>query len=177
MFGFMFGTMCALGLFATRPGRWHHHHHGGCGAHGRHGGHWQGHGHWGRQGGPGAPTRGRRRGAGAPAVVIAEMLKRRLDVDEEQGMVVDHAVSDVKESWKELHETMQDARRDAADTLRGETVDEAALEAIFARTDEELARTRRHLVSAVKQIHAVLDEEQRGQLAELLTGWDALGRM
>lgn len=107
---------------------------------------------------------------------MAEMLKRRLDVDEDQALVVDHAMVDVKEAWQELSISMKDAREEASDALRGEAVDQAALDALFARTDEELARTRRHVVSAVKQVHAVLDDEQRETLADLMVDLHAPGR-
>jgi uncharacterized membrane protein len=107
---------------------------------------------------------------------MAEVLKRRLDVDEDQALVVDHAMRDVNVACKELAASMVEARSEAADALRGESVDDGALEALFARTDEELARTRRHLISAVKQVHAVLDDEQREALADLMVGWDAPGR-
>jgi len=104
------------------------------------------------------------------------MLKRRLDVDEDQSLVVDHAVRDVRDAVAELSQTLADAREEVADALRGETVDEAALDAVFERGDEAVARARRHVVSAVKQVHAVLDEDQRQEVAEAVAGWTAQGR-
>lgn len=164
MFGFAFGTLCALGLVALSRRHHGYHHHGhahrahGCGK---------------RQG----FRRGRARRQRAPrGAVMAEMLKRRLDADEDQEMVIDHAMADVKEALKEMGATMKDARAEAADALRGDTVDQAALDALFTRTDEELARTRRHVVSAIKQVHAVLDDEQREDLADLVNGWAGQGR-
>ena len=105
--------------------------------------------------------------------VAGEVLKRHLDIDEDQEGIVDHAVADLRESLEELSHTLRDSRPTLADAFRGEAVDDAALQATFARHDEELARTRRQVVSALKQIHAVLDDEQRARAAE----WIAEGRL
>ena len=166
MFGFVFGTMCAVALVATagfhgRARRRYGHGRGRCGSYGRY-----------DDGDRGPGRRRRQRRRGARAAVFAEMLKRRLDVDEDQALVVDHAVRDVKDAVKELGEAMADARQEVAETLRAEVVDDAALDAVFQRGDEAVARARRHVVSAVKQVHAVLDEEQRDQVADALAGWD-----
>jgi len=105
------------------------------------------------------------------------VLKRRLDVDEDQELVVDHAVADSRDALRELGDALADVRGDLAEALRGAEVDDAGLQAAFGRTDEALARARRHLVSAVKQVHAVLDEEQRELLAATVDDWDLRGRL
>ncbi|MEO0602025.1 MAG: hypothetical protein AAF211_11360, partial [Myxococcota bacterium] len=55
-----------------------------------------------------------------------------------------------------------------ADLTRDEVLDDGRIEVVFDRLDDDLKRTRREVVSAIKQIHATLDEEQRDRLASLL---------
>jgi hypothetical protein len=170
MFGFVLGAValfCVAGLFkARRYGRWHHHH----GHHGWHGGGWGGPGGWDRRGWDEDDDRPRRRRRGDGFVrATGEVVKRKLKVDEEQEGIVDLALADLREAVSGLRETLQDSRAEIASAFRGSEVDQAALDAVFARHDEELARTRREVVSALKQIHAVLDPEQR----EAAVGWMA----
>jgi DNA repair ATPase RecN len=98
------------------------------------------------------------------------MLKRRLDLDEDQSDIADHAITDVRKSVREFVESVQDSRQELAEALRDEALDDARLEVVFDRLDEDLKRTRRDVVSAVKQVHAVLDDEQREQAATWLAG-------
>lgn len=168
MFGFLFGTACLVGLCgvaaAGRRHRWAHG--GGCGGGGWH--HHR-HGQW-----RDAGFQERRRSGMSSAVV--EILKRRLRVDEEQEPFVDHAARDVKATWKTLHGELDAARADLAQAFRGEVVDDAAVDAIFNRVDAALKTARREVVSAAKQVHAVLEPEQRATAADLLSrdlrdGW------
>jgi uncharacterized membrane protein len=103
------------------------------------------------------------------------VFKRRLDIDEEQEPIVDHAFVDLRKAGKELVDELKDTRKTLADAFAGEAVDEAALAAAFARHDDATARARRDIVSAFKQIHAVLDPEQRKRAAAWLAagegGW------
>ena len=134
----------------------------GCGMHGR----WHGHGsHGGR---PSSLSEGQRlRAAG-------EMLKRRLRVNADQQDIVDHALKDAYASLRELKAGWTDSRVGLAEAFAAEEVDEAALAAAFASQDADLARSRQDLASALKQVHAVLDEEQRQRLSKLLA--QGLGR-
>ena len=153
MFGFLFGTLCLMGLFALKMTAYRHHHY-------RHR-HHRGRG------------RGRGRGEGRRAWWAragGEMLKRRLDLDEDQGDIADHAMADVRRSVKEFVDNLRDSRGELAEVMRDESFDDARLEVVFDRLDEELKRTRREVVSAVKQVHAVLDDDQRGRAAEWMSG-------
>ncbi len=162
MFGFILGTLSLIGLIKVVGGG--------------HRSHWGRHGHRshhrrGWRGGRG------RTGGGGFWRAGAEVLKRRLDLDEDQGDIVDHALKDLRESTKEFKEVLKDSREDLADAFRGDKVDDASLAAIFARHDEELVSSRRGIVSALKQIHAVLDEEQRNRAADWLgNGQPGFGR-
>lgn len=128
--------------------RWHRH---GCHGGYRHGWH-----------GP--------RGVGEErfARAAAEVVKRRLRIDEEQEPIVDHALRDARAALKELAAELSDTRAAVAGAFREEVVDDAALAAAFAKQDDAVARARREVVSAMKQIHAVLEPEQRARAAEWL---------
>jgi hypothetical protein len=100
--------------------------------------------------------------------LAAEMFKRRLGVRADQQALIDPAFVDAQASLLSLREAIAATKAPIADVLRAETVDESALAAIFAIHDEALARARREVVSAVKQVHAVLDGDQRKKAADLL---------
>ena len=158
MFEFMFGAACLVGLAAVvRGGR-----RGGC-----HGGRGRRHG-WHADG----ARRGRRAGFARAA---GEVFKRRLDVDPDQEDIVDHALADLRDSLEALGATLHDSRAALSQAFAGEEVDQARLDAVWARHDEAVALARREVVSALKQIHAVLDPEQRALaaswLADAQPGW------
>ncbi len=176
VFGFWLGTMSLLGLCAVAAGgrrrAWAHG--GGCHGGGHRGWHhheWRSrHGH-----GEAGPEQRERRRAGMSAAVT-EIVKRRLRVDEEQEPYVDHAAKDVRETWKTFHGELHAARAELAGAFRGETVDDAAVDAIFQRLDAAFKTARREAVSAAKQVHSVLEPEQRAAAADLLSrdlgeGW------
>ena len=109
-----------------------------------------------------------RLGGAQVARAAAEMFKRRLGVRADQQALIDPAFIDMQATLQGLREAIAATKAPVADLLRAETVDETALAAIFAVHDEALARARRELVSAVKQVHAVLDGDQRKKAADLL---------
>lgn len=170
MFGLLFGTVCLLGLVGmARAAMWRRMAFAGHGYHGC------GHGPWGHHGGfRGGPWSGgrRRRSEGGEEGFVraaAEVVKRRLRLDEEQEPVVDHAMKDAHAAIKELRSELEATRGSIADALRGDTVDDAALAAAFARHDDAVARARREVTSAVKQVHAVLDADQRAKVADFVS--------
>lgn len=168
MFGFFFGTLCLFGLLGMAKHAAFAHHHGyayaGCGRGGYGAGPW---GHARR--GPG------RASADGFARAAGEVLKRRLDIDDEQEMIVDHALIDARKAFENLHKELEATRAGIADAFRGEAVDDGALAAAFTRHDDAIAKARREVVSSLKQVHAVLSPEQRKQAAELLAGASARG--
>lgn len=103
---------------------------------------------------------------------FGELLKRRLDIDEDQEGIVDQALKDIRKSMKDLKSVMADSRGDLADAFTGKEVDEASLAAVLGHQDDEVKRLRREIVFALKQIHAVLDSEQRELAVEWLRGND-----
>jgi Spy/CpxP family protein refolding chaperone len=132
--GFVLGVLFVLGMFVLFKGAaWRR---GGWG-HGHHHHHPRRHRYgWGR-------------------------IKQHLKVDEDQEGIVDLALTDLRRAVTGLREALMDGRGEIARAFRGDRVDDAALDAVFARQDEDLARARREAVSALRQIHAVLEPEQR----------------
>ena len=167
MHAFLIGALSTLGLlFLVRGLRMAFRFRRGCHGGGCHGGHFHG-GHR-----PG--YRARPLDEQGLARAAAEVIKRRLQVQDEQEDIVDHALRDAQASLGGLRATLKDSRQGLGEAFRGEQVDEAALAALFARQDEELKRTRKDLVSALKQIHAVLEPQQRERGADWLAsdeGW------
>jgi hypothetical protein len=148
--GFVFGVLFVFGMLALfKAARFHRRGWGGGWHHDddrprRRGGHWAA-----------KPWRdGAVRAAG-------EVVKRRLKVDEDQEGIVDLALADLRSAITSLGEALRDSRTEVVEAFRGDRVDDDALDAIFVRQDQELARARREAVSALRQIHAVLDPEQR----------------
>jgi Spy/CpxP family protein refolding chaperone len=160
MIEFFFGTACLLAMVGVVRGGRRGHCHGGAPS-------WR-HGQY-RSGPSGRGARG------GFARAAGEVLKRRLDIDPDQEDIVDHALSDLRDTARALKEVVNDSREELAAAFGGDDVDVAAIDAVWARHDEALARARREAVSAVKQIHAVLDPEQRERAVQILTnarpGW------
>lgn len=159
MLGFIVGTFCLVGLAKLTMGPRCH----GPNGHRMHGPPHGWGGHPGRRGrGRG---RGRRKGFDRAA---AERLKRRLDVDEDQEDLVDLALKDLRQATRDFKRTLHDGRTDLAEAFADDEVDAAALAALFSTQDEEIARFRREAVSALKQLHAVLEPDQREEAVRLL---------
>ena len=164
MFGFFFGTICLLGLGGVMRRMM-------GGGYGGHRGHGCGHGPYGRRGG----RAGRGFANEGFGRAMTEVVKRRLRVDEDQEGIVDHAFADIRKSVTELKDELAATRTGIADAFRGENVDEAALASAFARHDDALARARRDVVSSFKQVHAVLDPEQRATAADWMASTEKGG--
>jgi Spy/CpxP family protein refolding chaperone len=142
MFGFLFGTACLLGLTATFAGRHHHgHHHCGGRARGFRGG------------------RGR---------FILNRLLDRLDTTPGQEKVIREAVDTLLDEAHDAKRELRGTRADIAQVVRAETLDRAAVEAIFDRHDVVIDRVRGNALDAFAKVHETLDQRQRKILAELI---------
>ncbi len=110
------------------------------------------------------------------ARAMGEVIKRRLRIGADQEDIVDHALRDARQALRDLASTFRDSRGDLADAFSGESVDDAVLAAAFGRHDAELERARADLGSALKQVHAVLDADQRARLVKLLAEGERVWR-
>jgi hypothetical protein len=171
MLGLLFGTLCLFGL-AGAVRRHHYYSYGGYGGScgGGHRGYRGRHSHWRGDYDSGPTGDGRTSWVGDERFSRAagEVLKRRLRVKEDQEVIIDHALTDLHASLKELRSSVKDSREDLANAFRGEKVDDAQLAVLFDRWSDALGQAKQDVTSALKQIHAVLDPDQRNRAADWL---------
>ena len=142
MFGFLFGTACLIGLVAViRRGR-----------HGRFGHYGYGY--------------GRHRGFGPRGALNA--LLARLDTAPGQEKVIVAAVEQFVDQARDSRREFRDTRRDIAEAVRGEHLDEARLNEVFGRHDAVIDKLRAGGVDAVRKVHEALDPRQRKVLGDLI---------
>jgi Spy/CpxP family protein refolding chaperone len=156
-----------LGAIAFRRAR--RCHRGGYGWHGPwagHGGDDHDHHGWhGRHGGHG--RHGRRRW-------MLHAMLARIDATPAQERVIVGEIDKLRERMVGSKETLRDARGDLAAAMRGPVLDDAALGAVLGRLDAATGDARGAAIEALRNVHAVLDEKQRAQVAEMLDrggGW------
>ena len=143
-----------LGFAAARHARRCHrghcgHHHGWHGWH--HEGGWGG-GGWGRRG--------------------LYMALSRLDATPAQERAIVAEVDRLRDRLRGAKSSVRDARPDLAAALRGPVLDDAALGAVLGRVDAATTEARGAVTDALRNIHGLLDERQRDQVADLLDhGW------
>lgn len=146
-----------LGFWAARKARrcrdyygfgWHgHHHHRGW-----HGGGWYGGWHGGY----------RRRGL--------YMALAHIDASPAQERAIVAEVDRLTERVHAVKGTVMDGRADLGAAVRGPVLDDAALGAVLGRVDAASAEVRSAMIDALRNIHGVLDDKQRGQLADFIDG-------
>jgi len=152
-----------LGFAAARKARRCHRGYGGCGG-GWHGWHHH-HGSWGHGddwGGGGGSWRGSwgRRGL--------YMALSRLDATPAQERAIVSEIDRLRERLRAAKASVKDARPDLAAAIRGSSLDDAALGAVFGRVDSATTEARTAVTEALRNIHGLLDERQREQVADLL---------
>ena len=157
-----------LGLFALR--RAHRRCRGYHGWHGWHG--WHGYGWHGGHGwhGPGA---WHGHGHGRRSWMMHAALAR-LDATPAQERMIVAEIDRLADRMHAAKSGLEDARGDLAAAVRDAALDDAALGGALGRADTAVAEVRRAAIDALRAIHAVLDDKQRGQLADLLDrggGW------
>jgi hypothetical protein len=151
-----------LGIMALRRAhRCHHgfHGHGWDGPYG-HGCH--SHRSWGW---PGRSARHR---------MMLRWLFHRIDASPAQERAIVAELEKLQDGLRVAKGGVHDARGDLAAALRGPVLDDAALGAALGRVDTATGAARSAVVDALRGVHGVLDDRQRGQLADLLDrggGW------
>jgi hypothetical protein len=116
--------------------------------------------------------RERRHGRGSRWMVQA--LLRRIDASPAQARAIVDEVDKLADRVQGARAGAHDARADLAAALRGPVLDDAALGAALGRIDAALGETRSAAIDAVRGVHALLDDRQRGELATLIEhgdGW------
>jgi len=149
MLGFLFGTVCLIGLVKVlRYGR-------ACGGD-------YGHRSW---SGYRAPWSGRR--------WFLRRLFERLETTPGQEKAIAQALEQFQGNRGLIREELRATREDLARAVASGMVDERALEETFARHDRLLAQLRVGLVESLKTATEALDDRQRKLAADLIEG----GRM
>jgi hypothetical protein len=150
MFGVLIGTVCLFALFGVlRRGRYHYFAHS-YGARG-HSGHY---GRWGRR------RAGRR--------LALRWLFEELDTTPGQEKVILRSVETLRENLSGGRGELDLARKEVAEAIGGDVLDESVLTAALARVDGLLAKARSELFQALSDVHAALDGNQRKELAEMI---------
>jgi Spy/CpxP family protein refolding chaperone len=192
MFGVIFGSLClavTIAMFVRRH-RWHAWGHGACGHaaylgesfHDRlhfhhlrhHGHHHHGHHHhgWGAHGHHGwSAGRGGSRG-------VLRGLFTRLDTTPGQEKAILTALDGLRERVHSARQELLGAGKELAAAFGGELLDQAALEALFARKVALGQAVGEELRAFIAVVHEALDPEQRRRLAELIEDgslFDVLG--
>jgi uncharacterized membrane protein len=139
MFGFFIGALSLAGLiYVLRRS-------GGC-----YGGH---RGRWGY-------ARGRRG--------FLHFVFEALDTSPGQEKEIRSALDELFEGARGMRDELKQSRQDVAEAMRSEFFDETRMGESFARQDDGLDKLRRTVVGALAKVHAVLDDNQRRRLAELI---------
>ena|SRR5688572_12139338 len=141
-----------LGFAAMRRARrcrggWHHR-----GWHGR----WHGHGAYGHHGSPGARR------------WMLHAALARLDASPAQERAIIAELEKLEERVHTARRGLKDARGDLGAAVRSSVLDDAALGAVMGRVDATTGEIRAAAVEALRNVHALLDDGQRAQLADLL---------
>ena len=159
MIGFVVGSLLAVGLFKMmryrRYARWAY-----ANGHAPHGWH-------GRMGGWGE---GRGFGFGRGRFVN---LLDRLRLTPAQRDSVKEARGEVKAAFQSVRDTLSEVRHDVALALSAPAFEEELVGATSVKIDAAVDTLRKTLVSLVGRAHATLDEEQRLELARILSGTKA----
>jgi Spy/CpxP family protein refolding chaperone len=145
-------------MFPHRVGSWWHAHGSGCGegfgrGHGFGAGHGGGHGDDGGFFGVRRPLR---------------FLAHRLELDERQTAELARILDELKTERAQIAVDDRRAASAFADAVSGEALDSAKLGEAAASRVRSAERLRDAVVTALGRIHALLDTEQRRQLAFLI---------
>ncbi|HEY6179947.1 MAG TPA: periplasmic heavy metal sensor [Kofleriaceae bacterium] len=95
-------------------------------------------------------------------------LFSRIDATPAQERAIVAEVEKLQDRLRAIKAGVHDARGDLAAALRGPVLDDAALGAALGRVDGATGEARSAVIGALRGVHAVLDDRQRSQVADLL---------
>jgi hypothetical protein len=147
---------------------------GGCGHHGGwhggpHGHH--GYGGWDDEDDDFGPWGGRGRGFFGLRAIFS-----RLETTPGQEKVIKAALDELRTKARAVKDDARGMRGDLASALRGESLDAETLGTIASRASGAVDALRDASIGAVLKVHEVLDERQRGIVADLLESGPRFGR-
>src|SRR3954471_19959763 len=144
-----------VGIMALRRAHRWHHGHDGYGWHGRYGHGCHSHRGWGW-------------GRHARHRMMLHWLFSRIDASPAQERAIIAELDKLQDRLRTVKGGVHDARGDLAAALRGPVLDDAALGAALGRVDTATGAARSAVIDALRGVHGVLDDRQRGRLADLL---------
>ncbi|WP_437719522.1 periplasmic heavy metal sensor [Sorangium sp. So ce448] len=92
----------------------------------------------------------------------------RLGTTPTQEKVIVAAVDELRSAAEAQRSEIRSTRADVAAAMRSPSFDETRLGELFARHDTAIESLRRAAVGALGKVHAVLEDRQREQLADLI---------
>jgi Spy/CpxP family protein refolding chaperone len=95
-------------------------------------------------------------------------LLARIDATPAQERAIVHEVERLQDRLRATKASLRETRGDLGAALRGPVLDDAALGAVLGRVDGATAEARAAIVDGLRNVHGLLDERQRAQLADLL---------
>lgn len=157
MFGLFFGMVCLFLLIATVRRR--HYAYGlgwgggwGWGNHYRH--HHYGYPPWGHR-------HARRR-------FVIRSLFEQLDTTPGQEKAIVKSIGTLTDHMASSREELADVRKQVAQALGGDVLDESALTAALDRVEGLIQKAKLELAQALQEVHSSLDGPQRKLLAEII---------
>jgi len=98
-----------------------------------------------------------------------EALFERLDTSPRQERTIVDAMDKFWDHLTEGRSELSAVRKQVAEALASDQLDEGALGAALARVEDLIAKTKLELANVLTEVHASLDGEQRKELAGLLS--------
>lgn len=97
-----------------------------------------------------------------------DRLSARLDTTPSQDRVLGEALDTLFDAFAEERRSFFGARSAFSSAVRGEEFDGASLDELKGEQDQALGRVHAAVTDALARAHAVLDDEQRATLAEVI---------
>jgi len=113
-------------------------------------------------------------GHGARRGWMTRALFRRIDATPAQERAIVAELEKLEDRVHAARAGVHDARGDLAAAVRGPVLDDAALGAVLGRVDAAVGEVRSAVIDTLRSVHGLLDDRQRGQIADLLErrgGW------
>ncbi|CAN5771001.1 hypothetical protein BH11MYX2_BH11MYX2_13020 [soil metagenome] len=96
-------------------------------------------------------------------------MLRHIDASPAQERAIVDELEKLEERVWTARRGIKDGRDDLSAAIRGSVLDDAALGALLGRVDSTTQEVRDAGVEALRSIHAVLDDGQRAQVADMLS--------
>jgi hypothetical protein len=101
-------------------------------------------------------------------------LFRRIDATPAQERAIARELEKLEDRVHAAKARVHDGRGDLAAAVRGPVLDDAALGAVLGRVDAAIGEVRSAMIDALRGVHGLLDDRQRGRIADLVErrgGW------